>query len=481
MLLRKWSHLFISMLLMATMLCTTQTLARTLEPSDVRDTIDTLVMQSLRYRGQVGVFAQSLTTGRVLYEKNAHLSLTPASSLKIFTAYSALRYLGPEYTFQTHLFTDAPNTRQPVLAGNLYVRFDGDPELDFADLDTMIAQLTAMGIRIIQGRVFVDDSLYDQIGLAPGTLEEDKHYCYGAPISAVILNRNCLDIGLKPGLKPGTAAKITLPYDIQLPITTTVKTRSIGQRNCQFRVHSLDNIHYELSGCVPLKKRGVSFSLPLANSNQFTRDAIVTLLGRHGIIVQNTPMTMPAGQPTQALLTHHSKPLRELVTSMLKHSDNLIANTLYKKLGATYFHEPGSWENGALAIKNILKSAGMDVSELHMVDGSGLSRQDHVTAAQSVALMATAFHDNRVGQDFFDALPLSGTDGTLKHRMRTMNMLGKVRAKTGTMKGVTSLVGYVETPSKEWIAFAVIANSRGNWPYIRLEDQICQSLRITIP
>src|SRR5690606_23914573 len=129
-----------------------------------------------------------------------------------------------------------------------------------------------------------------------------------------------------------------------------------------------------------------------------------------------------------------SEPLQVLVNEMLKKSDNVIAGALFKKIGQKYSRQPGSWENGSLAVSRILsKTANVNTAGLRVLDGSGLSSDNLTTSSQLMQVLEFAFHHKVIGDYFVSSLPISGVDGTLKHRMH--NITRRVRAKTGTISG----------------------------------------------
>jgi D-alanyl-D-alanine carboxypeptidase/D-alanyl-D-alanine-endopeptidase (penicillin-binding protein 4) len=183
-----------------------------------------------------------------------------------------------------------------------------------------------------------------------------------------------------------------------------------------------------------------------------------------------------APSTAKELASHQSKPLRTLISEILKMSDNIIAGSLFKKIGALYFHRPGTWENGGNAVSQILsQQASVNVGRLSVTDGSGLSRYNQITPAQAIELLDFAFHHSETSYEFVSALPIAGVDGTLKRRMH--NIAWRVRAKTGTMSGVVSLAGYAISADKEPFAFVILINGHGGvWQYRELEDKILNIL-----
>jgi serine-type D-Ala-D-Ala carboxypeptidase/endopeptidase (penicillin-binding protein 4) len=450
--------------------------------ADVQQQLNELIAKR-QGKAHIAVVAQSLSSGAMVYQKNASQLLVPASSLKILTAYAALRQLGPDYTYKTQLLTD---TKQPVtngvLRGNLYIKFAGDPDLTTEDVDQLFATMREQGIKTISGSLMIDDGQYDNVGIAPGTVFSDKYYCYGVPIDAMNLNRNCVNMTIKPAQKAGQRAQVIFMDNIPLLVDNNVITQGGGKKTCGVSIRfNEENQRYQLNGCIKQKGRPISVRVVI-NNKQYGRTAVTALAQRNGIRVQGGVKKVPAGPSLKVLATHDSEPVKKLVFTMLKKSDNLIANALFKTVGASYFKQPGSWDYGSKAVRALLTAKqSVNTSGMAVIDGSGLSRFNQISAIQLTQILKQAWNDPDVADYFFDGLPTSGMQGgSLKRRMGTRDMLGKVKAKTGTMKGVTALAGYVQTHKQEVLAFSIIVNgySGSSAQFRQLQDQICQILRM---
>ncbi len=396
------------------------------------------IVNSSRVNADVAVYVKSMKYGDTLYTRGINQPMVPASTLKIFTAEAALLYLGPNYRFSTQLLTDAKTVKNGVLEGNLYIVLNGDPSLTYDDLDDLFQTLQAEQIRGVAGNVYIDNTAYDQSFYGPGWVRRDKDYCYGAPISASIINQNCLTFR-------SVASKMTGRRTLSLP-----------KRRYTFAVGSV-----------------------VTDVPDYNRTLIKGLLSRLAISVYGTVTFGPAPAHLSIIGTHSSKPLSQLVTDMLKKSNNVIAGAIFKKIGQLYSRQPGSWTNGSTAVSQILaKRAGVNVSGMRILDGSGLSPNNLTTSAQMMQVLDFAFHNATTSYDFITALPIAGVDGTLKRRMA--NLIRKVRAKTGTfpLNGVASLAGYTVSADKEPLAFVIMINGRGGlgWRYRGLEDKVVTAL-----
>lgn len=386
-----------------------------------------LAVRSLSPNANIGITIKSMKYGDILYTRNSQSLFVPASTLKIFTAQAALLYLGPNFKFKTRFVTDARSINNGTLYGNLYLVHSGDPSLTYYDLAELVVALKSQHIEKIAGNVYIDNSAYDQVNFGPGWMWNDRRFCYAAPISASIINHNC---SLTSIVRPG---------------------RRFG--------------HFQ----------GISSSVS-NNVIQYDKSLLQDLFRRYGVQVYGNIAAGTAEQAYPALATHQSKPLSQLINSMLKKSDNIIAGSLFKKIGQIYTNRPGSWENGGTAVAKILSQAGIDTWRMNVIDGSGLSRYNKVTPAQMMQLLDFAYHHSGTNYEFVSALPIAGIDGTLKRRLQ--NIAWRVRAKTGTISGVRALAGFAVTSDKEPVAFVIMINghSGASWRYKVLEDRIVTML-----
>lgn len=423
----------------------------------------------------VGVLVQSLNSGKIIYQKNASQLFMPASALKIFTGAAALSYLGADYRFQTKILAETATVHQGSV-GDVYFYFDGDPTLTRQDLDELVGNLAKLGARTIR-HVYLDTSIFDSSNFGPGWMWDERNFCYAAPVSAVSLDKNCFPIQVAPSRQVGQRAMIYRSQNQSfIPVFNDVRSQSVASDDCPLDLHTTDKNEYYFSGCVAARSSNIDFLVAVRNINLYAQKTVEMLLAQHGIQF-GAVETKPIASNLVVLASHSSQPLSVLVKVMLKKSDNLIANSLYKKLAYVYLHHTGTWKNGAKALAGILgKNSGINFKRIKIVDGAGLSRYNLVSPADLVALLNYAYRDKAINYDFIKALPFSGIDGHLQYRMT--NLRGRVKAKTGTMKSITSLAGYVDTSSHQVFSFAIIVNDFVEHPrkYQRLEDEICNYL-----
>jgi D-alanyl-D-alanine carboxypeptidase/D-alanyl-D-alanine-endopeptidase (penicillin-binding protein 4) len=426
----------------------------------------------------IGIQVKSMKYGDMLYNRNANQLFTPASTLKILTAEAALIFLGPDFKFPTQMVTNANSTTNGIINGDVYLIHSGDPSLTYYDVTDLMVALKAQQIQGINGNVYVDNTAYDQDNVGPGWNEKDKQYCYAAPINASIINHNCVSIGITPAKTEGRLATVIQnPRFYYSSIANTVVTKAARARSCRLSLASLADNTITINGCMPKGQYSRGGSVVIADVVKYNESMLASLFKRFNIKVAGQIGAKPAPANLSPLATHESKPLHILISEMLKKSDNVIAGSLFKKMGETYTNRPGSWANGGTAVKQVLaQKAAVNIADMHIIDGSGLSRDNQVTPSQMMQVLDYAFHNYAINYEFISALPIAGVDGTLKNRLR--NVAWKVRAKTGTIAGVVSLAGYAISKDREPIAFVIIINGHnGNiWRYREVEDKIVVAL-----
>lgn len=435
-------------------------------------------VNSSSYGADVGVYVKSMRTGQTLYSRNVSTPLTPASTMKVLTATAALIYLKPTYQFSTQLLSDTKTIKNGVLQGNLYVVLSGDPTLTYNDLVELMMSLRSQGITAISGNVYIDNTAYDQRFYGPDWVYSDKNYCYGAPISASIINHNCIPVRVSPSRVAGQAAKVETSPNFYYPaIKNYVVTKAGRNRSCGLKLSKDLSSGLEIDGCMSRGQQAWGVSYVVTDIPEYNRSLFRDGLNQIGVQVYGR-VTFGSAPGSSYMLGHHeSKPLSDLVSEMLKKSDNVIAGALFKKIGQLYTRRPGSWENGSYAVSQILsRSAGVNIYGMRILDGSGLSPSNLTTPSQLMQTLDFVYHHGPTSDAFIPALPIAGVDGTLKHRMG--NVARRVRAKTGTISGVVSLAGYALTSNREVLAFVIMVNgSKGmTWKYREMEDKIATAL-----
>ncbi|NRD80228.1 D-alanyl-D-alanine carboxypeptidase/D-alanyl-D-alanine-endopeptidase [Bacillus sp. BRMEA1] len=430
--------------------------------------IHQIITNSQELKGAIAGISIRSTDGKIIYEHQGDTRLRPASNMKLLTAAAALDVLGKTYTFPTEIFADGP-IKKKTLQGNLYVKGKGDPTLLKSDFDRMASELKDMGIRSIKGDLIGDDTWYDKIRYPKDLPWSDETTYYGAQISALTVSptedydAGSIMIEVKPGSKNGDkpSVYITPKTNFVKLINHAITIEDKGKKNISIeREHAANTI--EIKGTIPLKGKTIREWVGVWNPTRYAMSLLKQSLIEQGIRISGEIKTGVVPDTANMLYSHKSMPLSELVIPFMKLSNNIHAEILIKEMGKVLKGE-GSWDKGLEVLETEMAKFGLDTQTLVIRDGSGVSHVDLIPANQLTQLLATVRKENWF-PIYFHSLPLAGEankmiGGTLRNRMKSPEIKGKIRAKTGTISTVTSLSGYVTTKSGEQLVFSILLNN----------------------
>ena len=427
----------------------------------------------------IGLVVQSLTSRKILYQYHANHLFTPASILKTFTAAAALAYLKPNYRFHTSILTTG-DVKNGTLTGNVYFRFTGDPEFKSKNLLRMIEKLHHDGIDRINGRVYIDRTAFNTVPYPPGWMWDDLSYGFGAPMDAIIINRNKFLLHMKPAKKVGLAPHLSskLPKNVAR-FHNRIRTTNRYVKNCPLTIYSDDQNDYTVGGCLNNRWGTQRRSLAIRDVPRYAKALIKNQLKKANVVYHGQVYLRKTPANAKQIVDHLSPTLANITHEMLKDSDNLTTNAVFKTLGRRYYKTVGTWQNSIRALTQILaKPTGINFKHNLINDGAGLSRYNLVTPMQELKVLDYANRNATIRSAFFNALPIAGVDGTLADRMLIEGKSRRIHAKTGSMTGVSTLAGYIESKHQGPLAFVIMINNfvGKRRPMIRLENKICEYL-----
>lgn len=413
-------------------------------PAETLEGLDSLVAKASR-RADVAVHARDLRTGAVLYDAHGDALLNPASNQKVFTGAAALDLLGSEYRFETRVLRAG---RALVLVG------EGDPVLDGDDLQAM-AVIVAEQLELGDvERIIVDDSAFAPRRFGPGLYDPDGFGApHEAPSGALSVDFNTIEVRVAP-----VAGQTTPSVEVQ-GAGAHVEVRNdaeVGRRGfVSVQTYAEDGktiVH--VRGSMSRRARSVVTRRRILDPGLHAGTVFAERLAEQWA---SQPLPVERGEaPMQAetLVVNESAPLAEILERGLAYSNNFIAEQLLRTMAWRVYDEPGSWAMGV----DILEAywAGLGREEAPVVEnGSGLSRRGRLTASGLVDVLVAAHRETPA---LLDALPAAGDPGTLRRRL--LRSSGRVRAKTGTLNGVTGLTGVLTdergTPT---VAFSVLVTA----------------------
>ncbi len=446
------------------------------EPRALADRLEAAV-QGLKMKGaSVGVYVASARTGQAVYGSSERAPLLLASNTKLLTTSAALCRLGPDFKFRTSI---------GVLGGDVHVFGGGDPNISGRfnnDDPTAIfrdwaAKLKAAGVTRA-GRLVLHTGIFDDAHLHPGWKGYDLWTWWAAPFGALSLNDNCVDLNVAPA-GAGQPCKVTIAPDTSY-ITIQNLTRSSAKsgRNTFGFTRAAGSNAVTLRGEVG--GRGSSW-VAVNDPTLYFGTVLKETLAAAGIVI--------AGELEEsAQLLEEAKGYKELaffesdlgttVATCNQSSQNFYAEMIFRTLGWK-LKGKGSTETAVEAVKEFLtKDVGLE--DFDQIDGSGLSRDNRASAAELVKLLLY-MRRQPAGRALLESLPLNGDSrGTLKRRMLSPDLRGRIRAKTGHIGGVSSLSGYIDSANGDTYVFSILVNAANDAARMgladQMEDKICEIL-----
>ncbi len=397
--------------------------------------------------------------GEPLLAVGAEEPRAPASNQKILVGAAAIAKLGRDFHFETRISVGEGGDLMVVGEGdpNLSGRFfDGDPT---RVLRAMARDVRAKGVQRVRDLV-LDASRFDAQFIHPEwpTDQLDRWYC--APVAALVYNDSCWDITVLPGPAPGAPSRLLVQPSFLAP---QIANRCETVRGGKQIVHigRAEESAFEVRGQVVLASAGVATNVTVRDPVRFFGEAFRAALVAEGVPVDGAVREGRLDGAREILV--YRSDLERTLKVMLTNSQNLYAECVFKRLGE------GSFASGALALEEALASLGVTTAGLGARDGSGLSKENRVTA-RTVYEALQAMRDEAM---FVEGLPAGG-EGTLGKRYRDLGV--RVRAKTGTIRGVSALSGYVTGKGGGRYVFSILANGASTARARRLQDLVVTSL-----
>lgn len=514
-------------------------------------TLQSIINKTAAKGTKVSAMVYSLDHNQVMFDYNARQPLTPASTTKLFSTYTALHLMGGDYSIPTIVATDAQAPVNGVLHGNIYIVGKGDALLTISDIEQLADQIEQAGIKKITGNIYGDGTYFDNV--------TQRHIYSGdgeiveplPPITALGYYRNSMTVMVSGGnpprvqtIPPSDAFISTVHQTAVRPQPLAAKTqltkqgtrrssimkkkvhhkqvhkksalkKKSGNTVRKRRRHAMSVEHPDIwlnrvGDAPPLprraKKRGGSRGHSIGINSAVQKDGsqifhVIGSLGTGGIISKHYAIAKPelavAGSLANRLksggveiegtiglkkMPDNAKILgesRRAVTEMLnlvnKNSDNFLAEQTFKMIGG---FKGGQENTGAVAAKTItdeLAQLGIYTEGVCINDGSGLCRKNLVSAKTEVDLLAKASQSDFATQ-FYNSLSVAGVDGTLRRRMIGTAAHNNVHAKTGTLRNVSALAGYVTTRDGEKLCFSIIWNGGNVGAYKMAENMFAIAL-----
>ena len=416
-------------------------------------------------------------------------AMNPASTMKLLTTLAGLDILGPQYRWRTNIYTDGA-IRQGILKGNLYLQGTGDPKLIPEELAKLMKSLQALGIQKIDGNLFFDRSAYAPNVMEHNTIDGEALRAYNVPPDPLLYAFRTLSFQLG---KSRTADFIDIAYSpalSKLKIDNQMQLVDLPCDNWKSNIlFTLDSegatktdqlLVAQFSGAFPSACKGVNYNVVALDANTFLTQGFSAAWEQSGGAWTRPPIGKNGNVPLAArlLIQFEGINLSDDVLDINKYSNNVMARKLLLTLALEKMGKPATTANGELVIQSWLKQNGLDFPGLVIENGSGLSRNEAITAEQLNQLLLTA-RNLSVGDVFYNSLPIAGIDGTMRNRLMTqlrkflhLKKKPEARIKTGSLADVRSISGYVMSKSGKLYAVTSFINYPNAWRGLEAHDQL---------
>ena len=442
------------------------------------------------------VLLVDLRTGQTLIDLDADVPLVPASNMKLITTAAALTRLGPDFKFSTKLALLLPpspgnsnsasegssqpaNTRSapgsiPGALPSLLIRGEGAPAFGdpvlLAQAGFEVDDLVDLWVQAVVDtghtrfdQLLLDDLIFDAVRVHPDWPVDQLHRYYCAQVGAINFHENLLAVLPVPSETLGQAPIVQLfPYYPSLRTQNRATTGNVDD----FRIQRApDSNRFVFLGSVRTRRTSpyrVTVDAPAMFLGQFLQHKLRQAGVRVNRVVRLRPNDRAADQPTE-ILHQLNTTLAGVIDRTNQDSQNMFAEALLKRMGHELTGEPGSFRNGASAVRLYLRdrlSSRVGLTAVRVADGSGLSSNNRATARVLVEVLRSMREDATLGPIYAASLSHAGHTGTLRQRLRDLrsDVFGKSGYLGASANYASTLSGYIVRPDGRTYAFAMLFN-----------------------
>lgn len=397
------------------------------------------IIKDIERMASVSVHVRDLASQLPVFDHEGDALRNPASNQKMLTASAALDLMGPEFRFKTKVFR---------WQDSLYIVGGGDPVLMPRQLEELAQKLAKEYMPKDVKRVVVDDTAFTEERFIPGIELDNVGVAYAAPTGALSMNYNAVSVTVKP-TKPGLAASVDVrPENPHVRLENNCVTGDDVQEKATAFVRTVKDDEgttvVKVTGVIPPEHTGLVQRRRIYDPAEFAglqfSEALAEAVGR------STPLPVvraPTPEQAHLLKTHKSRPLFDIVKVAMAYSNNFVVEQVARTMSWKLTGDPASFEDASEVLGRYWETIGVTPRALVVENGSGLTRQGRFTAKAIVDLVSAADLIQTPNSGLIAVLPVAGKPGTLRNRV--LKARGRLRAKTGTLNGVSALSGVLTT------------------------------------
>lgn len=444
----------------------------------LRSQLEGLFSSSRSRKSSVGVLVYSMQRNAVIYERDPDAMLTPASTTKLFSTAALFQRLGKQGSIATEVRTDGTIDKDGTLKGSLFLVGNGDALLSVNDLEDVADKLKALGIKRITGVIFGDGSQFDGVTDRAQYSGDGESVQPMPPVRALSLNRGTVAVVVN-GAPNGRATAQCVPASDAFEVVVAGGAVPKGKRKRRSRVRVTSRVlengtqQFVVTGS-PGANRSSTTYFNMAKPALAVAGTLRSRLRAGGVIVDGAlaERSTPSGT---TFLVANNRPLVEFCGVVNKRSDNFLAEHVFKAVGAWCGDHSTTATRAKKALLETLDSFDIRRLDCSFNDGSGLSRRNRTSASTEVALLRSIAQQPWAAE-YASTLSIAGVDGTLRGRMKKTPAENNVHGKTGTLRNVSALAGYVKTMDGEPLVFSFISNGSNVHHYKGVENQAAIAL-----
>ena len=436
------------------------TLFSTLPASAHAEDLPPTLLSALKEAGiparSLSIVVHGVDAQQALLSHNAKQAMNPASAMKLVTTYAGLELLGPAYTWKTEaLAENLP--RAGRLDGNLYLRGSGDPRLALEQFWLLLRQLRARGVSDISGDLVLDRSAFALPPHNAAEFDNEPLRPYNAGPDALLVNLKSvrLTVHADPAQKAVSVIPETPSEDLRIANRLTLGAEACGdwREKLKVSVSGAQGETIELTGSFPAACVEQALHLSPWRADLQIERLFRSLWRELGGTLRGVVREGIAPPAARTLATHESPALSDVVREINKYSNNVMARQLFLSLST---ERPATPAAARRRIQTWLADKGLQLPELVLDNGSGLSRSERISAEGLSQLLLAAWKSS-VMPELMASLPLAGVDGTLKKRLGDSATNGRAHLKTGYLEGVRAIAGYLlDSSGKRWVVVCLL-------------------------
>jgi D-alanyl-D-alanine carboxypeptidase/D-alanyl-D-alanine-endopeptidase (penicillin-binding protein 4) len=429
------------------------------------------------YANDLSFSFRELETGAEIFEVNGKRALVPASVAKMVSTACALDRLGGDFSFETR-FKHTGNISAGVLNGNLVIEGRGDPSFVIEDLSQIVPLLRQVfGISVIKGQIVFDNSYFgkDELPLSEG-FEGDAGRSFAVDLTPLVFNHNSFSIWVQA---QGDKNEVHLLPDAAMKLRVLNKTKVVPGRGsslvADFRFADRTLV---MKGAHGREASPRVFYRAVDDVYRSFTDVFASEWKRHGgTWVQPKFATSVSPVPANLLWTHRSRALSRLMIDINKLSTNVGAEMVALAAAASSGAAPVNFEKTKIFLSQCLSDFGISEQQISLANASGLNRESKMASSALTDFLVQLRRKNYF-PEYLSSLSILGEDGTTRSRLSSHRSRG--RLKTGSLRNVRTIAGYLDPQGGRPLAFALLFNS-SRIPDQKLkdiEDQIMKTLLV---